>query len=277
MQAKYPAWSPYSAMLDNPLVHIDVKGDSVELIIGRPYTDASGETHPYGHMALRVFNATDGYNMVYDYGRYGKTWGLLSSEGEGILNVYTDAKSYMKDEQSLRSSVGYMQPTSVADDKKVMDFFQNLIKQGEVYKGTNGEVPGGGGTAYKLKQDYHYNNSNCVTLSCDGLRVIGIEYFEKGANRPNDAFDEIEKSYQTLRLQRTSYPQNGKAIITWIPPKIKQISLEELNKLLQPPQQKMPRDKTFVPSPPTMQFPYIRPNPSQNQQNTNSSNPSPIR
>ena len=30
-------------------------------------------------LLLRVFNAAEGYDKAYDFGRYGKTWGLMGS------------------------------------------------------------------------------------------------------------------------------------------------------------------------------------------------------
>ena len=141
-EAKYPSISPYSAMMNNPLAFIDIKGDSVELIIGKPYVDANGEEHPYGHVALRVYNAKEGYDMVYDFGRYGKTWALMDSKGEGILNVYNKGGAYLKSEMTLRSSVGYMQPTTTAEDKQIISHFTGLTQQGTKYN--TGAVPGGG-------------------------------------------------------------------------------------------------------------------------------------
>ena len=216
-EIKYPGLSPYGAMLNNPIAHVDSKGDTVELIIGKPYKEANGEDHPYGHAALHVYNAKEGYDMVYDFGRYGKTWGFLSSKGEGILNVYKSSKAYLADEQKIRSSVGFMQATTVDQDKQVMAFFQQKINTGEVYKGTSGEVPGGGGTAYKLKDDYHYDNNNCMTLSCAGLDVIGLNWLGD-ANRPNDAMKKMESNYKTFGLTRTEYLKGGRTTVTYIAP-----------------------------------------------------------
>lgn len=161
---KYFSFTPYNYAVNNSTNVIDLRGDSIELIIGRPYTDKNGEEHPYGHMALRIYNAAEGYDMVYDFGRYGETWGLLDSKGDGILNVYNDSKSYKDSEMDDRSSVGYSQGTSVADDKKVIGYFDKLIKEGTP---TGNPVPGpsgaaGKGTQYKLKDNYDVFNNNCA-------------------------------------------------------------------------------------------------------------------
>ena len=238
----YSGISPYASVLNNPLVHVDVKGDSVELIIGKPYTDANGEEHPYGHAALRVFNAAEGYDMVYDFGRYGATHGLFSSEGEGILNVYSSSKSYLADEQKFRSSTGYMQPTTADQDKQVMSFFQQKIDGGEKYK--TGAVPGGGGTAFKLQEDYHYNNNNCMTLSCAGLNVIGLNWLGD-ENRPNDASETMESSYKDSRLTRTSYPKGGGSSLTWKPGAFKPLDVSKFK--IDPSAYVMPQDNLKSP------------------------------
>ena len=59
---------------------IQVQLASVEILVGGPY-----KNHSYGHAALHVITKEGG--RVYDYGRYGNTWGVGNSEGEGILNV----------------------------------------------------------------------------------------------------------------------------------------------------------------------------------------------
>jgi len=234
-EAKYPAWSPYSSMMNNPLAYIDAKGDSVELIIGKPYRDANGEEHPYGHVALRVFNAAEGYDKAYDFGRYGKTWGLMGSKGDGILNTYADADAYLKSEMNQRSSVGYMQPTTADQDKQVMAYFDAMIKEGSVYK--SGAVPGGGGTAYKLKSDYDVFDNNCTTMSCGGLGVLGMNWLGDEYD-PRDALKTMEGSFKDLRLTRTEYLEGGEISLTYTPPALKPIKLGDF---------KLPSLNTTVP------------------------------
>jgi len=228
-------------MMNNPLVYIDVKGDSVELIIGKPYIDSKGKEHPYGHVALRVFNATEGYNIIYDFGRYGGVRGFLDSEGDGILNVYNDGDSYLKSEMKTRSSVGYMKPTTTYQDKLVMAHFSTMIKEGNVYK--NGVVPGGGGTAYKLKRDYHVLKNNCTTVSCGGLEVIGMNWLEDEFD-PRNAMHTMEEGYKNFLLARTEYKKGGMISLTYTPPALK---LKNLDKIKLPSMDTaFPQDNTSV-------------------------------
>ena len=212
---KYFSSNPYNYALNNPANIIDIRGDSIELIIGRPYTDRKGEDHPFGHMALRVYNSTEGYDMVYDFGRYGETWGLMDSKGEGILNVYNNSKNYKASEMDDRSSVGYSQGTSISDDKRIMGSFDKMIKEGTP---TGKPVPGphggaGKGTQYKLKDNYDVFSNNCCTISKGGLAQIGLNWFD--TYRPNEAYSTMERRYKALDLTRTEYNKGGETKVTY--------------------------------------------------------------
>ena len=208
--SKYYSWSPYNGMLNNPVRFIDRNGDSVEVIIGLPYTK-NGNEHPYGHLALRVFNSTEGYDYVFDFGRYGNIWGLGGSSGDGVLNVYTSSENYKKSEQALRNSVGFIKPTTTEQDKQIIAYFQTLTDEGEKYK--TGAVPGGGGIAYKLVDDYYALNNNCVTKSNEGLQLIGINWIT-GLYKPLDALEIMESLADAANLKRIEYQKGGKKIVT---------------------------------------------------------------
>lgn len=205
-----PSISNYAVFANSPLQFVDRGGDSVELIIGKPYVDAKGENHPYGHAALRVFNAKEGYNYVYDFGRYGRVhWNQTS--GDGILNVYTDGGKYLASEMKLRSSVGYTQATTKEQDMQIVVYYNGLISGGKVYN--SGAVPGGGGTAYKLANDYDIWNNNCLTLSSDGMGVIGVD-FVGGEYDPRDGLKIMESTFKSKNLTRTEYNKGGEVKVT---------------------------------------------------------------
>ena len=164
-------------------------------------------------MALRVFNAAEGYDNVYDFGRYDRVWGFMGSKGDGILNVYTDSGEYKKYQQSFRNSVGFVLPTSPEEDSEIMGYYQGLIDKGE---DRSVGVPGGGeGTSHKLAEDYHVMNNNCCTLSGDGLEqigngAVGSEY------DPRDLLKSIEGNYKKLGFtKRTEYLKGGGIKVTY--------------------------------------------------------------
>ncbi len=210
---KYSSITPYHYTLNNPIIFVDVEGDSVELIIGKAFTDKNGTTHKYGHVGLRIYNAEGGYDNVYDFGRYSRVWGFASHKGDGILNVHSNSEEYKKYQQNFRNSVGFTVPTTPEEDAKIMGYYQSLIDGGE--ERSTG-VPGGGeGKSYKLKDDYHGMDNNCCTLSGDGLeqidnKAVGSEY------DPRDLLKAIEGNYKELGFtRRTEYLKGGGVKVTY--------------------------------------------------------------
>lgn len=143
----------------NQLTKIQVRLASIEILVGGPYGD-----HPYGHTALRVTTAD--LDQIYDYGRYGKTWGVGDSEGEGVLNVWNSFDAYIKEENSLgRITTGFVYDTAEADAKKIIDFYDQKIS-GKKPRRT---------TAVKKSfviDDYYALGPNCTTLSVTAAKKV---------------------------------------------------------------------------------------------------------
>lgn len=209
---KYYDYNPYQYALDNPIKYVDVNGDSVELVIGKPYVDARGKEHPFGHVALRVYNSVEGYDNVYDFGRYGAVRGLLNHTGDGILNVYNNSKSYLSEEQSIRSSVGYSRSTTVEEDKQIIDYYDNQIADGDSYSRRDNKNR----KSYKL-EDYDILTNNCCTISTDGLDQVGMNWLG-GTFDPREALKSMERQFKELGLVRTEYQKGGITIVTYTPP-----------------------------------------------------------
>lgn len=134
----------------------------IEILVGGPYTLA-GEDHPYGHTALRVISSE--YDVIYDFGRYGNTWGIGDSEGDGILNIWTDFSKYIASENSIgRLTTGYVYLVPEANAAQASAFFLSKIS------GKNPIKDIGYMKRYKLDQDYNALSNNCTTISFDGAQ-----------------------------------------------------------------------------------------------------------
>lgn len=147
----------YTYVANNPLAFVDPLGLDIEILIGGPYASAA-----YGHVALRVFGP--GYDYTYDYGRYGQTWGVGGSEGEGQLRIWTDFNRYIAGENATgRTTSGYVYSTTAAQDQAAIDYFNGLIA------GLQPNLSRGNYMNQYRIDNYHAANNNCTTVSLDGL------------------------------------------------------------------------------------------------------------
>lgn len=138
---------------------IQVRLASIELLVGGPYGD-----HAYGHTALRV--TTSDEDKVFDYGRYGRTWGVGKSEGEGVLNIWNSFNAYIAEENSLgRVTTGFLYETSEENAKKVLSFYEQKIA---------GRKPKTESKARRsvIIDDYYALGPNCTTLSVSAVKTI---------------------------------------------------------------------------------------------------------
>lgn len=143
---------------------IQLTSPMVEILIGGPYKAADG-MHTYGHMALRVSTTTE--ERIYDFGRYGKTGGDYSAEGEGILRVWSDFNSYIAGENSYgRTTKGFSYNISADQATKIFAHYASLTTSGikRRAKHPNEEE-------FKLSKDYHGITNNCATMSLSGARI----------------------------------------------------------------------------------------------------------
>jgi hypothetical protein len=142
---------------------IVVRMASVELLIGGPYT-MKGERHSYGHVALRV--TTTQHDRVFDYGRYGRVWGMGESQGEGMLRVWSDFNAYIAGESSYgRVTTGFVYETSEEQANSVLAHFdQKISGKRPTPKSRTGM------NEYRI-EDYDALGPNCTTMSVEAARI----------------------------------------------------------------------------------------------------------
>lgn len=148
----------------------------LHLLVGGPYKDPKGVTHPYGHTALYI--RLQGKDYIYDFGRYRDTiaenlgfgielTGIHSPRGEGILKIWNNFNAYIRSENSYgRTTWGYQYFIFDAQAQRSVDFFNALIEGIKPYD----VLPKKNVAFYKLKQDYFALGPNCTTLSLDGAK-----------------------------------------------------------------------------------------------------------
>ena len=145
--------------------------------MGGPYKHA-GKEQPYGHVALRVVNG--GSDKTYDYGRYGKTWGIGDSKGEGMLRIWTDFSKYISGENVPgRTTTGYTFKVTPEQAQRVDDFFSAKVA-GLPINQDRGYMK-----QYKINDDYDALSSNCTTICIDGAKQA-LPSLDKDASAFND-------------------------------------------------------------------------------------------
>jgi hypothetical protein len=162
----------------------------MHILVGGPYTDASGENHKYGHTALRI--KTTKYDLTYDFGRYGKVSGTFGESGDGILRVWSSFQPYINGEIALnRKTTGFVYFIFDSQADLVKNYFTTLIAGGTELSGKSSATK----KVYKLATDYHALGPNCTTLSLDGA-VQAVPRIDDGSNsfnKPEEVLDWKER------------------------------------------------------------------------------------
>jgi len=202
----------YQAFNQNPVNFLDPYGEDVEIMVGRPYRKHSGAWSPYGHVAIRVVDSDDRkYDKSFDFGRYGKTWGLGKSKGEGIMNI-APGFDYLKRKSRERDTIVYKIKTKESTDRKILNYYQNQINEGKHRRDLEKRLGYPNSKTYQLKDEYDaavilkwYRNT-CVTKSREGCAESGYEPLEDDIA---EALDElypknVEKNLEGIFMQNDS-------------------------------------------------------------------------
>ena len=136
---------------------------SLEIIVGLPYGK-----HKIGHTAVRV-KMNNGQDVIYDFGRYGKVWGPLKMQGEGLMRVWRgdeESQYYIKKQRSYRSSIGYVIDVTKQEEAAIFEYYEGLLKKAKWTK------PGHKHTRYRLARDYDGVFTQCTSIALEGIKKV---------------------------------------------------------------------------------------------------------
>lgn len=136
---------------------------ALEVIVGLPYGN-----HHIGHTAVRV-STPEGDEVVYDFGRYGKVWGPLKMQGEGIMRVWRGkraVKRYIAKQRSFRRSIGYVIDMTPEEEQRAYAYYEDLLEKSRWSKDYNLHK------RYRLARNYDGVLTQCTSLALEGIKHV---------------------------------------------------------------------------------------------------------
>ncbi len=145
--------------------------------------------------------------MIFDFGRYGKTWGYLRFQGEGVMRVWRGERAvrqFLNEQRSFRDSVGIRIEVTEEEERQILAYYENLLKDAKWRK----HYPDRHHTRYRLAEDYYGVTIQCTSMSLDGLREVWpsdrfLAIFDLRFNRGR-GFDAEQREYFFRRQRELS-------------------------------------------------------------------------
>ena len=164
LSEKYYCISPYAYCLGNPILNIDLHGDSVRVYI---------ETVGVGHTWI---SAGEGNEMViYTYGRYDHTYkGNPLSNGPGVLVRLSGDKA--KEFNDNKQSEGKMSVFTLPDikDNDIMNIANELFDSSKQLPSERSKRYANDPDAHII-DEYSLLSNNCTTFVSDLIKMSGSE------------------------------------------------------------------------------------------------------
>jgi len=135
----------------------------IRFYVGLPYG-----SHNIGHSFIRVSTGDSSGEVIYDFGRYGKSWGYLNFSGEGIMRVWRGkvaVKFFLKKQQRFRDFIEYRIKVTPEVHKNIYLYYESLLKNAKLVE----EHPNH--KRFKLKRDFDGVTVQCTAMALEGLRL----------------------------------------------------------------------------------------------------------
>lgn len=142
-------------------------GSFVEFFI----VDKTWPDHKWGHVSLHVKDGND--DVIFDFGRYGKMWGLFNTEGEPILRVWKNGNAeHMKYQKTGNTRIHTIRfAASSHQVQAVMNFYKRWIGNRKPFSREFTAL------YYNLgSPSFHSMHHNCTTLSIAGFSAGFPQY-----------------------------------------------------------------------------------------------------
>lgn len=152
------------AMVCVTLGGLPSSAEALEIIIGMPYG-----RHTIGHTAVRIRTFDKDKEVIFDFGRYGRTWGYLRFHGEGVMRVWRGTKairSYIRRQRSIRDSWGFVIKTTPAEEKKILAHYEKKLRKTKWRRKYRSHI------RVRLADDYHGVFRQCTSMALEGLKAV---------------------------------------------------------------------------------------------------------
>jgi RHS repeat-associated protein len=186
---KYPSWSSYNYVMNNPVNNIDIKGDDVAILL------AANAVGNQGHMAILIQNKNNKWVLWSKNGEGKSASESLATPDHAPKNQnqkeYDNIQAFLNSTKDNKDgndpapyyTHAYMIPTTAAQDRKV----EQGMQEG-------------------LNEQYQVLSSNCAQAVNRGLEKAGVPTKPK---KDESLFSRISQALSSMSEAYSSSPPNA--------------------------------------------------------------------